>query len=190
MKLDIIQIGNPALRVTAEEIPVKEVCTENIQKFINNLIETMYAANGAGLAATQVASPLKIFVAEVDNNPRYPYIPKIPLTVVINPKITFLTKDCFKNFEGCLSVPNLRGIVQRCPEIRLEGLDREGNCIDQVIRGVTAGTFQHENDHLDGLLFTDKLIDTKSLCTWDEFSKHYEDDFRHQVEQIVAKYGS
>ncbi len=87
-------------------------------------------------------------------------------------------------------MPNLRGIVQRCPEIRLEGLDREGNRIDQVIRGVTAGTFQHENDHLDGLLFTDKLIDTKSLCTWDEFSKHYENDFRHQVEQIVAKYGS
>ncbi len=96
MKLNIIQIGNPALRVTAEEIPVEEVCTENIQKFINNLIETMCATNGAGLAATQVASPLRIFVAKVDNNPRYPYIPKIPLTVADQSKNYFLNERLFQ----------------------------------------------------------------------------------------------
>ena len=150
----------------------------------------MHFANGAGLAATQVSVPWRIFVVEVKDNPRYPYKPNIPLTVLINPKIEFLTEERFENYEGCLSVPNLRGVVDRCPEINIKAHDRTGEPIEILAKGMTAGTFQHEFDHLDGLLFLDKVTDTKTVCTWDEFKKHHEGDFRKQVEKIVAKYGS
>ena len=101
--------------------------------------------------------PLRVCVIEVKKNPRYPYKPDIPLTVLINPKITFLTKKRISVYEGCLSVPNLRGQVERCPEIKVEGLDRNGESVNFISKGISAGTFQHELDHLDGLLFTDHL---------------------------------
>ncbi len=190
MKLTIAKIGDPVLRQVAKEISPEEMSSEKVQTFIDDLIETKRAARGAGLAAPQVSVLWKIFVAEVDGNTRYPYKPKIPLTVVINPQITFLTEARFANFEGCLSVPDLRGVVERCPEIRLEGFNREGKPFNQVIKGITAGTFQHENDHLNGMIFVDRVKDSTSFCTWDEFKKHHEESFRRQVGEVVAKYGS
>ncbi len=190
MRLDIANIGNPILRQVAKEITIDQIDSEEIQSFIDNLIETMYFANGAGLAANQVSVPWRIFAVEVKDNVRYPYKPNIPLTILINPQIEFLTEDRFDNYEGCLSVPNLRGVVERCPEIRIEGFNRVGEPVEIFSKGITAGTFQHENDHLDGVLFPDKVKDTKSLCTWDEFKKHHEEDVIKQVEKVVAKYGS
>ncbi|MBF0276171.1 MAG: peptide deformylase [SAR324 cluster bacterium] len=190
MELTIAKIGDPVLRQPAREVPEKEIVSEKVQKFIDDLIETKRAAKGAGLAAPQVSVLWKIFVAEVDGSTRYSYKPPIPLTVLINPKITFLTEERFENFEGCLSVPDLRGVVERCPEIRVEGLDREGKPIDQVMKGITAGTFQHENDHLNGTIFVDRVKDSKTFCTWEEFKKHHENEFHRQVKIIVAKYGS
>ena len=190
MRLEIANIGDPILREVATEVSIEQVNSEEVQTFIDNLIETMHFANGAGLAATQVSVSWRIFVIEVNDNPRYPYKPNIPLTILINPQIEFLTEERFSNFEGCLSVPNLRGVVERCPEINIKGFDRVGEPVEILAKGITAGTFQHEFDHLNGVLFLDKVKDTKTFCTWDEFKKHHEDNFRKQVEKVVAKYGS
>ena len=187
---NIIEIGNPALREIAKEIPVKDIKSSVIQQLVDDLIETMRHANGAGLAATQIAVPLRVCVVEVNKNPRYPYKPDIPLTVLINPVITFLSEERLSVYEGCLSVPNVRGEVQRCPEIRVQALDRNGVEIDMIAKGISAGTFQHEVDHLDGLVFIDKVTDSKTLCTLKEFAEFHEDQFRNTVEQIVSDYGS
>jgi len=187
---NIIEIGNPALREIAKEIPIEDIQSEAVQKLVDDLIETMHHANGAGLAATQIAVPLRVCVIEVNKNPRYPYKPDIPLTVLINPVITFLSEERLSVYEGCLSVPNVRGEVERCPIIRVQALDREGGEIDMIVKGITAGTFQHELDHLDGVVFVDKVRDSKTLCTLKEFAEFQEDQFRNTVKRIVAHYGS
>lgn len=188
--LKIAQIGAPILREPARELTPQELASDEIQTFIDDLVETMRDANGAGLAATQVYQPLRICALEVGNNPRYPYKPKIPLTILVNPVLTPLTEDTFDNFEGCLSVPDLRGVVPRHAEIRVQALDRHGNVIDHVAKGITAGTYQHEVDHLHGKLFVDRVVDTTTLCTWKEFARHFEADFRERVASIVERYGS
>lgn len=190
MQLPIIEIGNPLLRQIAIEVLVEEISSEEVQHFIDDLIETKRLANGAGLAAPQVSKLWRIFVVEVQDNPRYPYKPNYPLTVVINPRIFFLTEDRYDSYEGCLSVPDLRGVLPRCPEIRVTGYNRFGNPLDRIVLGISAATFQHENDHLNGILFPDKVSDTQTFCTNQEFLKHYEEGFRKTVERIVAQYGS
>ena len=152
--LKIAHIGHPILRERAREISRDDLASESTQTFIDDLIETMRDANGAGLAATQVYRAVRICAVEVDDNPRYPYKPNVPLTLLVNPVIKPLTSETFLNYEGCLSVPNLRGLVPRHTEIRVTGLQRDGSPYDQEIRGLTAGTFQHELDHLTGVLLT------------------------------------
>ena len=186
----IVHIGNPALRQIADEVKRDEIKSAEIQNLIDDLIETMRDANGAGLASTQIAVLKRICVIEVKKNPRYPYKPDIPLTVLINPKVTFLTEDRINVYEGCLSVPNMRGRVDRCPEILIEALDRNGDEVSFTSKGISAGTFQHELDHLDGLIYTDRMPDSSSLTTLEEFAEHYEDDFKQQVISIVDLYGS
>jgi peptide deformylase len=188
--LAIAQIGTPILRERAREVTADELRSDDVQRFVDDLVETMRDANGAGLAATQVYRGLRICAIEVANNPRYPYKPKIPLTVLVNPVLTPLSNEMFDNYEGCLSVPDLRGVVPRHAELRVQALDRHGNAIDREVRGITAGTFQHEVDHLDGKLFVDRVADTTSLCTWKAFARHREQEFRATVEKIVARYGS
>ena len=186
----IVQLGNPALRQVADPVDVNQIQSDEIQNLIDDLIETMRHANGAGLASTQIAVPLRICVIEVNKNPRYSYKPDIPLTVLINPKVTFLTEERINVYEGCLSVPNMRGKVDRCPEILIEGFNREGQSVSFISKGISAGTFQHELDHLDGLVFTDRMKDASSLTTIDEFADNYEDDFKDQVISIVKTFGS
>ncbi len=188
--LQIAQIGTPVLRQRAREVGEDELRSPEIQGFIDDLVATMRDANGAGLAANQVHRPLRICVIEVGDNPRYPYKPKVPLTILVNPVLTPVSEDRFDNYEGCLSVPDLRGVVSRWAEIRVQALDRHGAPIDTVVRGITAGTFQHEVDHLDGYLFVDRVEDSRTLCTWKAFARHHEADFRAKVQAIVARYGS
>lgn len=190
MVLEITQIGNPVLRATAESVTAEELASDEMQQFIDDLIETKRHANGAGLAAPQVGVSKRIFVVEVKNNPRYPYKPNVALTVMVNPRITFLTEERFENYEGCLSVPDLRGKLDRCPEIRVEGMDRHGDSVDMVVKGITAGTFQHEDDHLNGIFFLDLVKDKSSLATWDEFDKRYLVDVEANVQSVVSRYGS
>ncbi len=186
----IAQIGHPVLRQKARPVTRDELSTPLVQQLVDDLIDTMREANGAGLAANQVHTPLRVCVIEVGDNPRYPYKPKIPLTVLVNPHLVPIGDETFANYEGCLSVPDLRGVVERHVEIRLRAWDREGNDIDRVIKGLSAGTFQHEIDHLDGKLFVDRVTDPTTLCTWTHFKRYHEAGFIERVEALVGRFGS
>jgi peptide deformylase len=187
--LKIAQIGHPVLRQRAREVTPEELASDEVQRFIDDLVETMHDANGAGIAAIQVHRPVRIFVVEVKDNPRYPYKPNIPLTIVVNPVITPLTGETFDNYEGCLSVPNLRGVVERFAEVRVTGCDREGRPFDRHLRGLTAGTFQHEHDHLDGKLFVDRVKDPTTLCTWAEFDRYHKQAFVERIVPFIQRMG-
>ena len=154
------------------------------------MIETMRAAGGAGLAANQIGRALRIAVAEVDNNPRYPYKPPIPLTVFVNPVIEPLDSEMVAINEGCLSVPDLRGELERHVNTRVRYLDREGQEHDVVKRGLTAGTFQHEVDHLDGVLFVDRVADPRTLTTWEQFERFHREAFVERITEFVERVGS
>jgi peptide deformylase len=186
---DVLSIGHPTLRVVADEVPVVTIATDEVQQLIDDLIETMRHANGAGLAATQIDERLRIAVMEVGDNPRYPYKPRIPLTVAINPVIEPLDDELVEINEGCLSVP-LRGSVRRYVSIRVRYLDRDGNEHDEIKRGLTAGTWQHECDHLDGVLFIDRVTDPSSLATWPEFEAHHREAFIERITEFVERVGS
>jgi len=186
----IAQIGHPVLRECARELTQEEISTPKIQNFIDDLIETMHDANGAGLAANQVYEPIQICAIHVKDNPRYPYKPNIPLTILINPILEPVGEETFENYEGCLSVPNLRGVVNRYTHLRVRAWDRHGHPIDEVIHGLKAGTYQHEVDHLRGTLFLDRVENPKTLCTWNEFERHYKDTFAKAAKALVDRVGS
>jgi peptide deformylase len=188
---EIVEIGNPVLRERAREVTPEELCGDAVQSLIDDMVETMRAADGAGLAANQVAETLRVAVVEVrPGNPRYPYKPPIPLTVIVNPVIEPLDDDVEHINEGCLSVPDLRGEVPRHVNIRLRYLDREGVEREEVRRGLTAGTFQHELDHLDGILFVDRVEDPRTLTTWAEFERFHRDAFVERARRLVERVGS
>ena len=150
----------------------------------------MRAADGAGLAANQVREPVRIAVVEVDHNPRYPYKPPIPLTVIVNPVIEPLDDETVEINEGCLSVPDLRGEVERHVNVRVRYLDRDGVAHEEIQRGLTAGTFQHEVDHLDGVLFLDRVRDPTTLTTWEQFERHHREAFLVRIAGLVEPAGS
>jgi peptide deformylase len=188
---EIVEIGHPVLRERAREVTAEELRSDELQGLIDDMIETMRAATGAGLAANQVAETLRVAVVEVrPGNPRYPYKPPIPLTVIVNPVIEPLDGEVAQINEGCLSVPNLRGEVPRHVNIRLRYLDREGGEHEEVRRGLTAGTFQHELDHLDGTLFVDRVSDPKTLTTWEQFERFHRDAFVERARLLVERVGS
>lgn len=186
----IALIGQPVLRTRAREVSMDELRSAETQRFIDDLVETMHDANGAGLAAIQIYEPIRIVAMEVRDNPRYPYKPKIPLTILVNPVLEPIGDETFMNYEGCLSVPNLRGKVRRHARLHVRALDRHGAPIDTTIAGITAGTYQHEVDHLDGKIFLDRVEDPTTLATWENFQRHHEAAFIEDVKRIVAQYGS
>jgi peptide deformylase len=186
----IAQIGHPVLRQRAREVKKEELHTKEFQQLVDDLVDTMRDANGAGLAAIQIYEPVRLIAVEVNENPRYPYKPKIPLTILVNPVIEPLTTETFENYEGCLSVPNLRGIVKRIAKIRLTAEDRNGNPVQLECQGFKAGTMQHECDHLDGKIFVDRVEDPLSFSTWTEFDRHHREAFLKKAELVVARYGS
>ena len=186
----IATVGHPVLRERARELSADELASPAIQALIDDMIVTMRDVKGAGLAANQVHEPVRIAVVEVDHNPRYPYKPPIPLTVIVNPVIEPLDDEVVEINEGCLSVPNLRGNVLRHVTVRVRYLDRDGVEHDEVKRGLTAGTFQHECDHLDGTLFVDRVADTRTLSTWEQFERHHRDAFVARITEFVERVGS
>lgn len=186
----IATVGHPVLRAPTRELDAAELASPDVQRLIDDMIDTMRDANGAGLAANQVHEPVRIAVMEVTKNPRYPYKPPLPLTVAVNPVIEPLDDELVEINEGCLSVPNLRGNVWRHVNIRVRWLDRHGVPHDEVKRGLTAGTFQHEIDHLDGKLFLDRVRDTTTLTTWEQFERFHRDAFVARITEFVARVGS
>ncbi len=187
----IVEIGHPVLRERAREVGADELRSDAVQGLIDDMIDTMRAANGAGLAANQVGETVRIAVVEVrEGNPRYPYKPPVPLTVIVNPVIEPLDEEIVQINEGCLSVPNLRGEVPRHVSIRLRYTDREGEGHEEVRRGLTAGTFQHELDHLDGVLFVDRVSDPSTFSTWEQFERFHQGEFEERARRLVERVGS
>ena len=175
------------LRTPAEAVPREEIGDDRVQGVVDDLIDTMRHASGAGLAANQIGETERIVVLEVNGNPRYPYKPLIPLTVAINPALEVLDGETLLINEGCLSVP-LRGDVVRSVNLRVRFLDRHGteHCVQA--QGLTAGTWQHECDHLDGVLLVDRA-DPATLSTWDEFERHHRDAFLARIARFAADGG-
>jgi peptide deformylase len=185
----IAQIGHPVLRQRARDVTREELGSPAMQQLIDDVVETMRDADGAGLAAIQVYEPVRICAIEVRNNPRYPYKPQIPLTILVNPVLTAVDDELFENYEGCLSVPNLRGRVKRNVHVRCVAWDRNGNPIDEVVHGLKAGTYQHECDHLDGKIFVDRA-DPSTFATWTEFDRHHRARFVEEAQALVKRVGS
>ena len=188
---EIVEVGHPVLRERAREVSAEELRSDEVQRLIDDMVETMRAADGAGLAANQVAERLRIAVVEVrPGNPRYPYKPPVPLTIVVNPVIEPVDDEVERINEGCLSVPDLRGEVPRHMSIRLRYTDRDGEEHEEVRRGLTAGTFQHELDHLDGVLLLDRVDDPATLTTWDAYERFHREVFEERARRIVERTGS
>lgn len=181
----VTSVGDPVLRERAVSVGAEELRSPEVQQLIDDLIETMRSAGGAGLAANQVSVAKRIAVIEVEHNPRYTYKPPIPLTVIVNPVIEPLSPEKLLINEGCLSVPDLRGDLERWVEARVRYLDRDGEPRELVARGLTAGTFQHEVDHLDGVLFLDRVRDPTTFSTWEQFELHHKDAFLRRIAPYV-----
>jgi peptide deformylase len=189
--LPIVTVGDPVLRERARKVGPDELRSPRVQQLIDDMIETMRDAAGAGLAANQVGALLRVAVIEVGaDHPRYPYKPPIPLTVMINPTLDWVGDETAAINEGCLSVPDLRGTVDRHLSVRVRYLDRDGHQHEEIRRGLTAGTFQHEVDHLDGVLFLDRVRDPTTFTTWEQFERHHRAAFVAHARAIVEHEGS
>src|SRR5499426_829409 len=171
--LKVARLGHPFLRQVAKPVDPRVIRTPQVQRFIDDMIETMREYDGAGLAANQVHTLQQIAVIEVLGNPRYPEAPAVPLMVVINPVVTPLTDEMEEGWEGCLSVPDMRGMVPRYTAVRLEGHDREGGKIDLVAKEFFARVIQHETDHLHGVVYLDRMRDLSTLTHLAEWNKHW-----------------
>ncbi|MEM7195921.1 MAG: peptide deformylase [Pseudomonadota bacterium] len=187
---DILQIGHPVLAACAEPVDTSEIGSAQVQGWIEDMIDTMRDANGAGIAANQIGIPYRLFAIEVKDNPRYPYKPRIPLTIAINPSIEFLTDETFASNEGCLSVPQIRGVVDRHLEIKVSYFDREGSPHTHDVKGYSACTWQHEYDHLDGILFPHRVTDPTTFTSWSVFQEFRQQSFSETVTELVQKWGA
>ncbi|MFE1747131.1 peptide deformylase [Coleofasciculus sp. H7-2] len=165
--LPITQLGNPILRQSAQTI--ENVRSEQIQKLINDLITTVAQASGVGIAAPQVAQSYRLFIMASRPNPRYPTAPEMEPTAIINPRIIAHSEEVVKGWEGCLSIPGIRGLVPRYQAIEVEYTSRDGKLHRQQLTDFVARIFQHESDHLDGIVFVDRLQSTHDMMTEQEY---------------------
>lgn len=154
---EILKMGDPRLLRVAQ--PVREFGSPALRELVADMLDTMRAAKGAGLAAPQIGVDLRLVIFGFERNERYPEAPPVPMTVLINPEITPLSAQEEEGWEGCLSVPGLRGVVPRHASIRYRGFDLEGQPIDRLAEGFHARVVQHECDHLDGRLYPMRVRD-------------------------------
>jgi len=171
--LKVTRLGHPVLRQVTQNVSPRELESPALQKLIDDMVETMKEYDGVGLAADQVHESKQIAVLEVADNPRYPQKPNVPLTVLINPKITPLSEEIEEDWEGCLSVPDLRGRVPRYKSIRVQAWDRSGNELDFVAEDFHARVIQHEFDHLHGKVYLDRMRDLSTLTFLQEFARYW-----------------
>lgn len=166
-------MGHPILRRVAAAVNPKELKTAEFQQFVDDMVETMHEYDGLGLAAPQVHRSVRLSVVEIQDNPRYPNKEHVGLHVFINPQVTVLTKEQNSYWEGCLSVPGLRGLVARPNKIKVKYLDRQGKAQELVAENFLATVLQHEFDHLDGKLYIDRLVDSSKLAFEREFERYW-----------------
>ncbi len=157
----ILRIGDPRLREVAK--PVDAFDTPELHELLEDMFDTMEAADGAGLAANQIGVLKRIMIFGVDSNPRYPDVEQIPTTVLINPEFSVVSDEVAGFWEGCLSVPGMRGYVERRARIKYRGFDQYGMLIEREADGFHAVVFQHEHDHLDGILYPDHIIEREKF---------------------------
>ncbi len=186
--LPIVQAGDPVLRERAREVQPEEIGTPALQQLCVDLVETMREAHGAGLAAPQLGDSLRLFAVEVSDNERYPYKPELGLRVLVNPVVRALTDESYMSYEGCLSVPDVRGLLPRHTEVEVVYLDQDG--VEHVERfgGLSAGTMQHELDHLDGVLFLDRVEDPATLCSWELFARERQDAWVESIRPLLERF--
>ena len=161
-------MGHPVLRTRARPLEPDEIGTPRIQRLIDDMFETMHDSQGIGLACPQVHESMRLFVAGVDDEDG-----TMPPVVIINPEITPIGSDAEEDWEGCLSIPDIRGRVSRATDIRVRALDRHGKPISIKVDGFPARVIQHETDHLDGVLFFDRMTSFESLTFLDEYSRYW-----------------
>ena len=155
----VLKMGDPLLFQVAE--PVREFDTPQLDALIADMFDTMAALNGAGLAAPQIGVSQRVVIFGVEANPRYPEAEPVPTTVLINPIIGFLSEETEEGWEGCLSVPGMRGVVRRYTRLRYSGFDQRGRPIEREASGFHARVVQHECDHLDGILYPMRIKDMR-----------------------------
>lgn len=172
MILKVARLGHPILRIAARPVPVDEIGKPGFQVLIDDMIETMRDYAGVGLAAPQVHLGLQLAVLEVEHNPRYPNQPPVPLTVLINPVLTLTNGEKVEGWEGCLSIPELRGWVPRYRELRVQAVGRKGEKLDFVARDFHARVVQHETDHLKGEVYLDRMADMRSLSYLSQWQRY------------------
>jgi len=172
--LKIARLGHPNIRSGADPVTSEQLQLPAIQHFIDDMVETMRDANGVGIAAPQVHVSQQIIAIEVSpDNPRYPGQASVPLRVLINPKIIDYVEETDDGWEGCLSVPDLRGLVSRWTNVNVEGLDRHGQVLRFEAKGFHARVIQHEIDHLKGQVFLDRLPDLTTLTHLREYEQYW-----------------
>jgi len=172
MILKVARLGHPVIRAMAQTVAPEVIKTAKFQTLLDDMVETMHEYSGVGLAAPQVHLSIRVAVLEVQNHPRYPDMPRVPLTYLINPRLTILDATPVEDWEGCLSIPDMRGKAPRAQQLRVEALGRNGEALDFVARGFHARVVQHENDHLNGEVYLDRMPDLKSLghlAEWQRF---------------------
>ncbi len=172
--LKIARMGHPVLRQVALPVQQTEINTPAFQAFIDDMIDTMRESDGVGLAAPQVYSARRVVLIEVKGpHPRYPDQPGVPLTVLINPEVISHSSDTEPDWEGCLSIPDLRGQVPRWVSLKVRALDRQGQTLELEASGFFARVIQHELDHLDGILFLERMNDLRTLTYLREFQRFW-----------------
>jgi peptide deformylase len=170
--LKVARMGHPVLRERARPVDTSEIKDPLFQKLIDDMVETMHEYHGVGLAAPQVHEGVRLFVAVLDDDPDS----ESEATVIINPDIIPNASDKREGWEGCLSIPDIRGMVPRFTDITVLALDRHGKKIELKLKDFSARVAQHETDHLDGVLFFDRMTSMQSLTYLEEYSKYHTKD--------------
>jgi len=176
--LKVARMGHPVLRAKARPIEPAEIATANVQRLVDDMIDTMIEYHGVGLAAPQVHEGLRLFVAALDSGETgedHQGVRSEPIAL-INPDITTVGAETVEDWEGCLSVPDIRGRVPRAREIKVRAYDRQGSRIEIRAQDFVARVIQHETDHLDGILFFDRMRSFETLTFLDEYSRYWVKD--------------
>lgn len=172
MILKVSRLGHPVLRAPAQPVNPDIINSADFQRLLDDMVETMHEYNGVGLAAPQIHLSLQVAVLEVENHPRYPEMPRVPLSFLINPQVEILDATTIEDWEGCLSIPEMRGLAPRYRQLRVRALGRGGEELDFIANDFHARVVQHETDHLKGEVYLDRMKSLRSLshvAEWQRF---------------------
>jgi peptide deformylase len=170
--LKVARLGHPVIRAVAQPVDPAMINTPEFQKLLDDMVDTMREYTGVGLAAPQVHLSLQLAVLEVEHHPRYPEMPPVPLTFLINPQVTVLDASTVEDWEGCLSIPEMRGMVPRFRQLRVTALGRQGQALDFLANDFHARVIQHETDHLKGEVYLDRMSNLRTLSHLAEWQRY------------------